>query len=435
MKSARNIYKDDVDFSALALRSSGFAKYLKPNGQLDFSDPASVRQLSKSLLQRDFGLEVDLPNNRLCPPIPNRLNYIVWIQELLDSTGDEYRDDYDPDRDVLGLDIGTGCCSIYPLLGCSLRPRWKFIATDIDDENIRLSEMTVTANKLESRIQVKKTSPTDKLIPMDGTTGIEGLDFTMCNPPFYASRGEMIASAEGKERPPFSACTGAEVEMVTPGGEIAFVTRMIDESLRLRERVIWYTSMLGKLSSVSVIVEKLIEHGNHNYAVTEFVQGSKTKRWAVAWSWGDMRPAMSVARGIPGFPKHLLPFPSEFTFDISNISIDVVGDKVDAELSALPLRWHWNKGLTAGVGFAKENVWSRQARRKMRGTGNDSTSAAANSAEMDEDQAALGFKVQLRLDISGENKKVQMQLRWLKGADTVLFESFCGMLKRKLEGR
>lgn len=88
------------------------------------------------------------------------------------------------------------------------------------------------------------------------------------------------------------ACTGAEVEMVTPGGEIAFVTRMIDESLRLRERVIWYTSMLGKLSSVSVIVEKLIEHGNHNYAVTEFVQGSKTKRWAVAWSWGDMRPAM-----------------------------------------------------------------------------------------------------------------------------------------------
>lgn len=71
----------------------------------------------------------------------------------------------------------------------------------------------------------------------------------------------------------------------------------------------------------------------------------------------------------------------------------------------------------------------------MRGTGNDSTSAAANSAEMDEDQAALGFKVQLRLDISGENKKVQMQLRWLKGADTVLFESFCGMLKRKLEGR
>jgi 23S rRNA (adenine1618-N6)-methyltransferase len=80
--------------------------------------------------------------------------------------------------------------------------------------------------------------------------------------------------------------------MVTEGGEIAFVYRMIEESLRLRERVVWYSSMLGKLSSVSVIVEKLMEHGNNNYAVTEFVQGSKTKRWAVAWSWTDLRPSM-----------------------------------------------------------------------------------------------------------------------------------------------
>lgn len=80
--------------------------------------------------------------------------------------------------------------------------------------------------------------------------------------------------------------------MVTEGGEIAFVYRMIEESLHLRERVVWYSSMLGKLSSVSVIVEKLMEHGNNNYAVTEFVQGSKTKRWAVAWSWTDLRPSM-----------------------------------------------------------------------------------------------------------------------------------------------
>jgi len=78
--------------------------------------------------------------------------------------------------------------------------------------------------------------------------------------------------------------------MVTPGGEIAFVSRMIEESLQLRNKVQWYTTMLGKLSSVSVIVEKLIEHGNNNYAVTEFIQGTKTRRWAVAWSWGDLRP-------------------------------------------------------------------------------------------------------------------------------------------------
>ena len=118
------------------------------------------------------------------------------------------------------------------------------------------------------------------------------IDFTICNPPFYASPADLLASAAAKSRPPHSACTGADVEMVTPGGEVAFVTRIIDESYRLKERVQWYTSMLGKYSSVSTIVETLKGKGVGNWAVKEFVQGGKTRRWGVAWSWGDMRPRM-----------------------------------------------------------------------------------------------------------------------------------------------
>lgn len=34
-----------------------------------------------------------------------RLNYVLWLQDLLDTTGDEYRDGYDPDRVVTGLDM------------------------------------------------------------------------------------------------------------------------------------------------------------------------------------------------------------------------------------------------------------------------------------------------------------------------------------------
>ena len=80
--------------------------------------------------------------------------------------------------------------------------------------------------------------------------------------------------------------------MVTAGGEVAFVTRIIEESNVLKNRVQWYTSMLGKLSSVPDIIEQLKKRGVENWAVTEFVQGTRTRRWGVAWSWGDLRPRM-----------------------------------------------------------------------------------------------------------------------------------------------
>lgn len=80
--------------------------------------------------------------------------------------------------------------------------------------------------------------------------------------------------------------------MVTEGGEVAFISRMVEESIRLRDAVQWYSSMFGKSSSVTVIIEKLMDSGNTNWAVTEFVQGNKTRRWAVAWSWEDLRPTM-----------------------------------------------------------------------------------------------------------------------------------------------
>ncbi|CAL5872146.1 uncharacterized protein PFLUO_LOCUS6404 [Penicillium psychrofluorescens] len=421
MQSARNLYKNDVDFAALALQSPDFAQHVK-DGKVDFNDPQAVRQLTTSLLQQDFKLKVEAPDDRLCPPVPNRLNYILWLQDLLDSTHGVLRDEHAREREVVGLDIGTGCCSIYPLLGY------------IDANNIRTAQHNVALNNLQSRIRIIASSPEDPLIPVKELSDAT-FDFTMCNPPFYSSRDELIHSAELKARPPFSACTGAEVEMVTHGGEVAFVTRMLEESLQLRDRVRWYTSMLGKLSSVSVIVEKLMKHSNNNYAVTEFVQGSKTKRWAVAWSWGDRRPSMAAARGIPGFPKHLLPFPAEYTFTLNReASIDDTGTAIDAEMNLLPWFWTWDRALCAGAGFATENVWSRQARRKMKLAGQDGAAVKPTSIP---DQVALGVRVQARLTIGQkpENKEVQVLISWIQGMDSVLFESFCGMLKRKLEGK
>ncbi|KAL9627936.1 MAG: hypothetical protein Q9164_007446, partial [Protoblastenia rupestris] len=167
------------------------------------------------------------------------------------------------------------------------------------------AKRNVLQNRFQSRIRPLQTKPADPLIPLDSLSleryGIwclplqndadaDSIDFTMCNPPFYISLADLLASAAFKSRSPRSACTGAEVEMVTPGGEVAFISRMIEESKSLGVRCKWYSSMLGKSSSVETVVQKMKDVGIDNWAVKDLVQGSKTKRWAVAWSWGSLRP-------------------------------------------------------------------------------------------------------------------------------------------------
>jgi 23S rRNA (adenine1618-N6)-methyltransferase len=198
---------------------------------------------------------------------------------------------------------------------------------DIDDKSLQFARMNIQENSLQNRIKLAQTQSLGPLIPLD-TLGFEryfykdgfwglinesySIDFSMCNPPFYESKAEMIASAASKQRPPFTACTGSENEMVTPGGEVAFVSRMIEESIILQGRVQWYTSMLGKYSSVAPIVKKLRENKVENYAVTEFVQGSKTRRWGIAWSFEALRPTMDISRGANASLKGSMPFPSEY---------------------------------------------------------------------------------------------------------------------------
>jgi hypothetical protein len=63
--------------------------------------------------------------------------------------------------------------------------------------------------------------------------------FTMCNPPFYASAREMERSAATKALPPRAVLTASANELLTAGGEVQFVGRMIDESLVLKTRCLY----------------------------------------------------------------------------------------------------------------------------------------------------------------------------------------------------
>ncbi|DAA75584.1 TPA_exp: Uncharacterized protein A8136_1658 [Trichophyton benhamiae CBS 112371] len=254
----------------------------------------------------------------------------------------------------------------------------------------------------------------------------------MCNPPFYESHEEMKQLAEEKQNEPLSVCTGAETEMITPGGEVAFVKKMIQESLHLREEVRWYTSMLGKRSSLLSLIDELQSLDNKNWAVTEFIQGDKTKRWAIAWSWKDIRPTMGVSRSVSNIPKKYLPFPSEFHLSLPCKSVDSLIEVIDTEINSFRIPWKWDNQRSSGLGFTMENAWSRQARRKRQQQ--EAAQDGSNQADIsfDTENAVFGFIIQVRRP---GLKNADVTVRWVKGVDSVIFESFCGMLKRKVEGR
>jgi len=394
------------------------------------------RQLTKSLLKCDFGLTLQLPDDRLCPPVPVRWNYIHWIQELLDTTSPKYSDRYDSDREVIGLDIGVGASCIYSLLACASRPKWRMAGTDIDQHSLEHARKNVEANGFDKRIKLALSTIDGPLLPLDALQ-VEELDFVMTNPPFYSSADDMMASYGGKTAAPSTVCTGSENELICPGGDFGFVSRIVDESLKLRGEVRWYTAMLGKLSSLQRIVARLKQEDITNFAVTTLQPGRQTKRWAVAWSFGAMRPRNDVSRH--GELVHaVLPSPNAQTISCPLLSAQQAGERVHSLIKDLHVNWQWRSSSVTGVMEAKGNVWSRSARRKRKfnqvesGDMDDTSEAvkkdepAAEERE-DEEPVALAVKVSC-----GEEK---IDVRWLRGHDYVLFESFCGLLKRTLAAR
>jgi 23S rRNA (adenine1618-N6)-methyltransferase len=254
----------------------------------------------------------------------------------------------------------------------------------------------------------------------------------MTNPPFYLSEAELVASAKEKSRPPFSACTGAPVEMVTEGGEVGFVSRILEESLVLRERVQWYTSMLGKHSSLETLVEMLRAKGIDNYAITEFIQGNKTRRWAIGWSFGAMRPSQGAGGGIKAARyKKLLPPAVEaevFTTEL-DAGIGQLGDKTSQLMASLDLaHWQWNRENLRGIGRARRNVWGRLWRRKKLRQQQGKEEKDETSEDEDE-ECAFGFEISIR----AQRTEVSVVCRWVEGHNISLFESFLGFLRSRLK--
>lgn len=53
---------------------------LDKDGNIDFKKPQNVQTLTKALLKRDFGLQMILPDDRLCPPVRKSMSTMTLFR-------------------------------------------------------------------------------------------------------------------------------------------------------------------------------------------------------------------------------------------------------------------------------------------------------------------------------------------------------------------
>ncbi|KXJ89172.1 hypothetical protein Micbo1qcDRAFT_122386, partial [Microdochium bolleyi] len=374
----RELYNQPLDFQRLSRRSPEMRAEMDRCGQyLDLQNPTNLILLTKALLDQHFGgLQLELPPDRLCPPVPNRHLYILWLKDLLDSTGPlvEERCLETTERELVGMDIGTGASAIYPILGCTERP-WKFIATELDESSFNYAQENLARNNLLDRVRlVRRPKPYHEdsapLVPLDELS-VDRVDFTMTNPPFYESQVDMLKRYADKKIPPISVNTGGSNELICKDGEVGFVRQIIEESTRLRNRVQWYTSMLSSPQSVEKLLAELKGRCITNTAATTFNTGGATRRYGLAWSFDNKRPSRGAARGkndaiAKKIPRGLLSAETEVLLPLgSQKTPEELALKVEKYVAALNLHhWTWDHAKRKGSGFTAEAVWTRSYRRK-----------------------------------------------------------------------
>ncbi|KDP20409.1 hypothetical protein JCGZ_06368 [Jatropha curcas] len=328
----KNKYAENPpDFALLASLHPSFKPFVfysrDGRPKIDWTDFNSTRELTRILLLHDHGLNWWIPDGQLCPTVPNRSNYIHWIEDLLSS-------DIIPKNNangeiVRGFDIGTGANCIYPLLGASIKG-WSFVGSDVTDVALEWAERNVKDNPhISELIEIRKvancqvTFSAEDLhnlesvnggsemgmdrsvveeagsfaLPVDANRNYnrppvllgvvrddEKFDFCMCNPPFFETMEEAGLN-------PKTSCGGTPEEMVCPGGEKTFISRIIEDSAVLKDSFRWYTSMVGRKKNLKFLMSKLREVGVTIVKTTEFVQG-QTCRWGLAWSF--MSPTKKI---------------------------------------------------------------------------------------------------------------------------------------------
>ena len=301
----RNIFRKEPDFKKLACEYQELKQFMtvgsKNKLKFNFKNPDALRALTCALLHRYFQKRIILPPDRMIPAVPQRLNYICWIEDLVKLVETQIAD-----LNVVGVDIGTGASCIFPILSCHRNPAWSFIGVEADAKSFSVAVENVQKNFMDERIRLLKISTDDTLNDILCLSTYP-VTFIMCNPPFFEEEyGVTLEMSDTSSpsvgvgvggRPKSTSNTADKIESIVSGGEIAFVGHMLEQSRHLKEEVIIYTSMLGKKQSLTHFKQTLssLNEDNLSWTWAELCQG-KTIRYAIAWSF---KPGLDLTRAPP----------------------------------------------------------------------------------------------------------------------------------------
>jgi len=301
----RNFFKGSYDMDRLASAYPTFDQYIiqpsallpkdkKNNNRntkktrkrptINFSDPKAVRSLNTALLVSDYGIKPNfadiLPEDALVPPIPGRADYVHHVADvILSDLNNNTSSSSNIPKNIKGMDIGTGASCIYPLIATSCHEGWKMIASEINPVSILSAREIVKTNDLDDKIDVRQQDQSENIF--DGILlENESIDFAMCNPPFYSSAEEFQAEnarkrrglakgganknkrvpqkqqQENKDNGGSNNFGGTASELWCEGGEIAFVSKIIQESSS-NVNCLWFSSLVSRKRHLEIIEKKL----------------------------------------------------------------------------------------------------------------------------------------------------------------------------------
>ncbi len=322
----KNLHKNGYPMDALCQSYPALKPFLvkakSGNISIDFTNSQAVKVLNAALLRHYYRLDYwDIPKGYLCPPVPGRADYIHGIADLLKST--ESSSQNRQGQNIRGLDIGVGANAIYPIIGVTSYD-WLFVGSDVDETAVKSAKTIAAKNSvLTDKLQVRKQKNSAHIF-----NGVikenERFTFTMCNPPFHKSAQDALSGTRRKtsnltrnkqkrgggkfsdnrdqglgyrtskqqgknvfnqrQDANFN-FAGQANELWCEGGELAFIQRMVQESVSVKNNVEWFTCLVSKSAHLKPIKTSINYYGATQCKVVDMGQGSKLSRF-IAWSFG-----------------------------------------------------------------------------------------------------------------------------------------------------